>query len=156
MDVFAGKPAAPRRIWSAIMGLLTALFTLRVVGQVVQRWLPQPWLPPFATWQGSVTPYPLLIAIQFVILGAMACASYGAWKGTLVRSPQAMQWTAWLGGLYLAAAIARIAIGYKVAGAPAWFSVRISGVSHLVLAGFVLALSRYHSHREPARGGAAQ
>ena len=156
MDLFAGKPAAARRIWPAIMGLLTALFMLRVVGEAVQRWLPQPWLPPFAAWQGSVTPYPLLIAIQFVILGAMACASYGAWKATMVPSPQAMQWTAWLGGLYMAAAIARIAIGYKVAGAPAWFSARISGVSHLVLAAFVLALSRYHCLMEPARGGAAQ
>jgi hypothetical protein len=156
MDISAQKPAGPGRTWAALMGLLTALFTLRVVGQLVQGWLPQPWLPPFAAWQGSVLPYPLLLAIQFVILGAMACASYGAWKATMVPSPRAMQWTAWLGSLYMAAAIARLAIGFKVEAAPAWFSARISCAFHLVLAGFVLALSRYHSLREPARGGAAQ
>jgi hypothetical protein len=156
MDISTGKPAGPQRLWAAVMGSLSALFMLRVVGQVVQRWLPQPWLPPFASWQGSVMPYSLLIAIQFVILGAMACASYGAWKATMVPSHQAMQWTAWLGGVYMAASLARLAVGYKMEGAPAWFSARISGVSHLVLAGFVLALSRYHSLWEPARGGAAQ
>jgi hypothetical protein len=138
------------------MGLLTALFALRVLGHLVQRWLPQPWLPPFAAWQGSSIPYPLLLAIQLVILGAMARATYGAWQGTMAPGRRAMQWTARLGTLYMAAAIARIAIGLVDPAAPHWFTARISGAFHVVLAAFVLALSRYHSLREPARGGAAR
>jgi hypothetical protein len=138
------------------MGLLTALFSLRVLGQAVQRWLAQPWLPEFASWQGSRISYPMLLAIQFVILGAMAYATCGAWNGTMAASRRAMRWTGWLGAFYMAAAVSRIAIGLAVPTAPAWFSAWISGAFHIVLAGFLLALSRYHSLQEPARGGAAQ
>ena len=150
------SPAGPWRTWAATLWLLTALFSLRVVGQAVQRWLPQPWLPPFPTWQGSTTPYPLLLAIQFVILGAMACAAYGAWNGTIVPSRRRMVWTAWIGAAYMAAALARLAVGLASDEAPAWFDAWISSAFHVVLAGFVLALSRYHFLRDPARGGAAQ
>lgn len=138
------------------MAVLTALFSLRVLGQLVQRWLPQPWLSPFAAWQGSDIPYPELLALQAVVLGAMACATYGAWTGTMTPGRRAMQWSARLGAIYMVAAIARVAIGVGIPSAPAWFTARISGAFHVVLAAFVLALSRYHFARDPARGGAAR
>jgi hypothetical protein len=156
MDIDTGKTFPQWRYVAATMWLLTALFSLRIVGQALQLWLPQPYLPPFASWQGSTIPYSLLLAIQLVILGAMACASYGAWKGSMVSSRSRLHWSLWLGGLYMTAAVARLAIGYWVEGAPAWFTARISEGFHIVLAGFVLALSRYHSLRDPARGGATR
>jgi hypothetical protein len=136
------------RYAAAMMWLTTALFSLRIIGQALQRWLPQPWLPPFGSWQGSTISYPVLIALQFVIIGAMALGAYGAWKATTRPSRRAMLWAAWLGGIYMAAAIARLVIGYVVPDAPSWFTARISGVFHVVLAGYVLALARYHFLRQ--------
>jgi hypothetical protein len=149
-------PAGRQRFWAATMWFLTVLFSMRVLGQAVQRWLPQAWLPPFAAWQGSGTPYPLLLAMQFVILGAMACAAYGAWKGTMRSTRGRMLWTAWLGRIYMFAAIGRIAVGLGVPGAPAWFTAEISSAFHIVLAGFVLALARYHSVSLATREGGLQ
>jgi len=117
------------------MWLATALFSLRVVGQAVQRWFPLPSLPPFSAWQGSATPYPLLFAIQIAIVAVMAHVSHRAWTGS-TWSRRAMQWAKWAGAVYMIAAVARIAIGLFVDDAPAWFRAWISGVFHVVLAGF--------------------
>jgi hypothetical protein len=153
MDSDIGRTQRKWRIAAAAMWATTALFALRVAGQMAQRWLPQPWLPPFEAWQGSTIGYPMLLSIQFVILGAMACASSGAWSGATAPRRRAMLWAAALGTLYMAAAIARIAIGYAVEDAPSWFSARISGAFHVVLAAFVLALAAYHFLRAaPAHG----
>jgi hypothetical protein len=132
------------------MWILSVLFSLRVLGQAVQRWLPQPWLPPFAAWQGSSTPYPLLLSIQLVILGAMATASYGAWHGCTIARRGAVKWLAGLGTIYMTMTLARIAIGIGIEAAPAWFRAWISGAFHVVLAAFLLAFAGYHFLREPA------
>ena len=50
--------------------LLTGLFTLRVVGQLVQAVGPFPFLPPFDAFQGSTLPYGALLAAQVVIIAA--------------------------------------------------------------------------------------
>jgi sterol desaturase/sphingolipid hydroxylase (fatty acid hydroxylase superfamily) len=134
------------------MGLLTALFSMRVFGQAVQRWLPQPWLPQFAHWQGSAIAYAALLPMQVVILAGMIRASWRAAQGRTVPSRRAMKWLAALGSLYMAVAIARIAIGVAFPSAPAWFTAFISGAFHLVLAGFILALAGYHSLRGAAVG----
>jgi hypothetical protein len=151
METTVASASRPWRKWAAAMWLATALFAFRVIGQAVQRWLPVPWLPAFREWQGSATPYPVLLAIQLVIIGAMAHASWRAWTGS-TGSSRAMQGFAWLGALYMFVAVGRIAIGLSVDDAPAWFRAWISGAFHVVLAGFVLALARYHFLRNPARG----
>jgi hypothetical protein len=138
------------------MWIATTLFALRVAGQMVQRWIPQSWLPPFAEWQGSTIAYPALLAIQFVILGAMACAASGAWSGATRPRRATMLWAAALGAVYMLASIARIAIGYLVDAAPAWFTARISGAFHIVLASFVLALAAYHLLRSKGSIGSAR
>ena len=137
-----------------VMALLTAAFSTRVAGQEIQRWSPQPWLPGFADWQGSGTPYPVLIAIQLAILAAMIYTTMRVWTGALSSSRRALAWSAWLGAIYMAASVARIAVGLAWAEAPKWFSAYISGVFHLVLAGFVLAVARYHWLK--VRGGSAR
>jgi hypothetical protein len=85
MDLAPAKPNATRswRLCAGAMGLFTCLFFLRVIGQAVQLWLPQAWLPVFAEWQGSPIPYPLLLAIQLGILVAMTGATWRAWNAVL-------------------------------------------------------------------------
>ena len=133
---------------ASVMVLLTALFGLRVLGQAVQLWFPLLWLPAFEQWQGSTLDYPVLLAAQIPILAAMTWFSWRAWTGALRLRPAAARWLAAVGAIYMALAVTRIAIGLGVPSAPRWFTTWIPPTFHLVLAGFVLAVSRN------ARGGA--
>jgi hypothetical protein len=143
-----------RRAWAGLMAVLATLFAARVAGQLVQRFLPQPELPPFQQWQGSSLPYSMLLASQVTILGAMACAIHGAWRGAMRATAARARVCAWLGASYMAAATARLAVGLFVPGSPAWFGAWISAGFHVILASFVLALCGYHATSQ-AQGGAA-
>ncbi len=65
------------------MWLLSALFLLRVVGQIVVVVATPQWLPAMDEWQSGLLPYPVLLTAQVLILGAMAkldvAASFGRW-----------------------------------------------------------------------------
>jgi len=131
-----GSSSRSSKSVSALLGALTFLFALRVAGQAIQRWAPQPWLPEFGAFQGSNLSYPLLLATQLLILAAM-----GFYALRPPRGPRAGRILLWLGGLYMAGSITRIVVGLTVPSAPAWFSTWIPALFHLVLAGYVLALA---------------
>jgi hypothetical protein len=137
------RPQPPRgdtRGGARILWLLTSLFALRVAGQALQRWSPQSFLPPFREFQGSHLSYPVLLTAQLLILAAMLRSSWKARRGTRPASRRGASALLWCGSFYMAAAIARLVIGLGIPAAPAWFSAWISGVFHLVLAGFVMTL----------------
>jgi hypothetical protein len=129
------------------LGLPTALFAVRVAGQAMQRWIPQPYLPPFAAFQGSRLPYPVLCLAQLVILSLMTRACRRVWRGTLPRNPRIAQVLGWAGAAYMAGSLLRMAIGILAPSAPAWFRAWIPGIFHVVLAAFVLGLAR--AYRRP-------
>lgn len=106
--------------------------------------MPVGFLPPSGAFQGSNLPYPVLLAAQLAILFSMAWFAWRVQAAALVARQRLGRVLAWLGGIYLAGSLGRLAIGLFVAGAPEWFTAWISGVFHLVLAGYVLALSAYH------------
>jgi hypothetical protein len=135
---------------SFILWLLTVLFAVRVAGQAIQAWWPQPFLPPFRDFQGSHLAYPVLLTSQLLILAVMLRWSWKVQRGT-APSARAAAALLWCGALYMAASLARLAIGLEFPAAPPWFSAWISGVFHLVLAGFVLTLAA--SHRRASRAG---
>jgi hypothetical protein len=130
-----------------LLWLLSLAFGLRVTGQAVQRWAPQPFLPPFDAFQGSNLPFGFLLTAQLVILAAMLRAAWGVQRGTLTRSVQAAKVLRWMGGLYMAGSLLRLGIGLGTESAPEWFRAWLPAVFHVVLAGFVLVLASYHSQR---------
>lgn len=134
----------------ALLAVLTLAFALRVAAQALQYWSPLAALPPFADFQGSNLPYSVLLASQLLILALMAATCVRVHRQTLVVHRRTGTLLLWLGGLYMAGSVARILIGMSVADAPAWFRAWISGVFHLVLAGFVLTLGLVH-HRSGRR-----
>ena len=123
---------------------LSLLFALRVLGQAVQRWAPQPFLPPFDEFQGSSLSYWFLLSAQMLILSAMALFSWRAQSGMLAPNRRAARVLAWFGGLYMAASLGRIVVGLAIPAAPDWFRTWIPAIFHVVLAGFVLTLAVYH------------
>ena len=123
---------------------MTVLFAARVLGQAVQYWAPLPFLPAFDHFQGSGTPYGLLLAVQLVILGVMVRTAWQVHRQTLVRSARAARVLMWVGGIYLAGSVARIVVGMTVADAHAWFRTWIPAIFHLVLATYVLLVAGVH------------
>jgi hypothetical protein len=129
------RGSAEEALSAFLLWLLTFLFSLRVAGQAVQRWAPQPWLPPFDAFQGSNLPYWFLLLVQLVILGAMVFCN--------IRRPRGGKVLLWVGVLYMAGSLARIAVGVLVPDAHPWFRAWISGAFHIVLAAYLLVLARF-------------
>lgn len=133
-----------------LLCLLTFLFALRVLGQMLQRWLPQPFLPPFESFQGSHLPYSVLLSAQLVILAVMMTFAERVRRESLTHSLRAGKMLAWIGAIYMGGSLVRIGIGLCVPAAPAWFTAWISAVFHVVLAAYVLTLAQ--CYRSPPRG----
>ena len=130
--------------YAALMWLLSGLFALRVLGQALQRWLPQTFLPDFHDFQGSNLPYWLLLSAQLAILALMAVFARRVQIRKLHPNRRTGQVLACAGGVYMAGSLVRIIIGLTLPVAPAWFEAWISAIFHLVLAGFVITLATYH------------
>jgi hypothetical protein len=133
-----------RATYAAALWLLTMLFAMRVFGQALQRWAPQPLLPPFDAFQGSNLPYWLLLSVQLAILVAMMVVCRRVQTGSLAPSARAGTVLMWAGWLYMTVSVGRIVVGLSAPAAPAWFSTWIPAVFHVVLAAYVLTLAYYH------------
>ena len=144
-----------RRFYAGLLTVFVVLFALRVAAQGVQRWTPQPFLPPFDDFQGSPLPYGVLLASQLFILAAIAHYTLRLRAGTLRPSRLAGAVLAWLGGTYMVVSLGRIAIGLTVPGAGPWFSAWVPATLHVVLAAFVVTLAYYHvvESTDPLAGG---
>lgn len=59
----------PRRSRLIGLWLLTVLFLLRVIGQLLVVCCQVPWLPPMQHWYSGLLTYPLLLPTQLIILG---------------------------------------------------------------------------------------
>lgn len=134
--------ASTHRPSAALLWTALSLFILRVGAQALQRWWPQPFLPPFGDFQGSGLPYGVLLPAQLAIVAAMAHAARRVRSGRFSPSPRARRALAWAGAVYLAGSLGRIAVGLVWhEAAPAWFTAWIPAVFHTVLAAFVLCLA---------------
>jgi len=133
-----------RATYTASLWMLTIFFAMRVLGQALQRWAPQPFLPPFDAFQGSNLPYWLLLSVQLVILVVMIVVARRVQTGSLAPSARAGTVLALVGWIYMTLSVGRIAVGLSAPAAPAWFSTWIPAVFHVVLAAYVLTLAHYH------------
>ena len=136
--------------YSVLFWLLSLLFALRVLGQAIQSWFPQPFLPAFQQFQGSSLVYPLLLSVQLVILGLMLRTSWRAQTGTFVKSHRSGRIWLWFGSAYMAGSLLRIGVGLTISDAAPWFRTWIPAFFHVVLAGFVLTLAAYHRRGDRA------
>lgn len=132
---------------AALLWFLTLLFAFRVLGQALQRWRPQSFLPPFDAFQGSGLPYPALLSAQLIILALMVRAALRVGAGTMSPSPGQLRFLTGFGSLYMAGSVLRILIGLTMHNAPRWFSTWVPAFFHVVLAGFVITLALYVRRR---------
>ena len=123
---------------AATLWVLLALFALRVLGQVLVAAGVAPLLPPMDDWQSGLLPYPLLLASQILILGALAavCAQFTRGGGYFVRYHAWLSTPLWITGWIYAIAMA---VRYALLRRDA-----IPVVFHIVLATFLLVVAHHH------------
>jgi hypothetical protein len=137
-------------LWS-----LSALFLLRVVGQVLVQFCGATWLPPAPEWYSGLLPYPVLLPVQIVILLWMAGINTDVLRqrGFFINShPRLGRGLLIASGLYVTVMVVR----YFVSGSlhperRFWPPGSIPILFHFVLAAYVYTLSRLARHPiEPA------
>ena len=80
-----------------LMVILAARFVGRVLAQMIQRYRPQSFLPPFAVFQGSHTPYWALFSAQVLILVWMPHVGVSVDQDRYLPRPVSTQRCAWFG-----------------------------------------------------------
>ena len=131
-----------------ILWLLTALFALRVAGQVVVALRAPSWLPPMDEW--NLSPYRLLLPAQLVILAVMVWidTSFSASSGPPVDRSEAFGWTLVVfSALYAGAMAIRYVVRMRRQPEARWFGGTIPIVFHLVLATYLYGLGSFHVGR---------
>ena len=123
--------------------LLTALFAIRVVAQLVQYAGHVRFLPPFEVWQGSGLDYPVLLVSQVLILIGMVWGTVAVSRGTHPRRRVGL-WLIGLGAVYFGSMCARLVLGLTVLAHVSWFAKPLPALFHMVLAGYLLCLGHYH------------
>ena len=125
------------------MLLLTGLFVLRVLAQLVQAVHGVPFLPAFETWQGSATPYPVLLALQAGVVVVLAGTLWRVRADAIDPRPWRYRACFVLGGAYFAVMGFRLIAGLTFLAEHAWFAESLPALFHLVLAAFVLTLGMH-------------
>lgn len=131
-----------------ILWLLTGLFTLRVVGQVLVVLRAPSWLPPMEDW--NLSPYRLLLPTQLVILAVMSWidVSFSTSSGPPTERAEAFGWfLIAFSGVYAGAMLLRYTMRMYRRPAARWFGGTIPIVFHGVLASYLFALGSFHAGR---------
>ena len=135
------------RLTLVLMSVLTALFVLRVCAQLLQALYPVGWVPEFEAWQSGVLPYPVLLAIQFGIVGLMSFVLHRVRNGNIRARLWKYRVCLVFGGAYFAVMAFRWLAGLTFLADQAWFAKSLPAFFHLVLASFILLLGLHIRRR---------
>jgi uncharacterized protein len=135
----------------SLLAFLTLLFFLRVLGQVLVAFFAVPWLPPMGEWFSGLIPYPILLAIQLVMLAAMIKMSADIWRGRGFFAVPRPSWSTFLiafSALYAGSMAARYVLTMILRPEMRWYGGAIPIFFHFVLAGFIYTWGRFHSRQD--------
>ena len=142
-EIEASKPAKGRRFHLPLMLILTGLFVLRVLAQLVQAVQEVPVIPPFDAWQGSGLPYPILLGSQVLIIAVITVVLWRIRTNAFSPSPW-KYWTCFtLGGIYFAVMVFRLVAGLTFLSENDWFSTSLPALFHVILASLILIFGHY-------------
>lgn len=119
--------------------VLTALFAVRVVGQILV-WRRRPsWLPPMEEW--NLVPYRILLPIQVAFVALMLAIAFTLGVGRSDAFGIVLQTVA---ALYAAAMVVRYAVRMTRRPDQRWLGGAIPIVFHVVLATFLFTWGGHH------------
>ncbi|MBI5450818.1 MAG: hypothetical protein HY940_05620 [Gammaproteobacteria bacterium] len=138
-----------RRRYAFLLSILLAMFSLRVIGQLIQITSPVDFLPLLESWQGSDLPYTVLLSSQLVIIVLVTILAFRIHAGSLIPRRRLGKILWMFGILYFVIMFARLILGVTVLADYPWFAKPVPAIFHLVLSGMVLTLGHYHCHQQP-------
>lgn len=130
---------------AGFLWLFSALFLLRVTGQLVVRLRAPNWLPPTEEW--NLTPYQLLLPVQIAMLGLMAWIGIEFSRGSgaaVTPRPAVGEVVLWFAYVYAGAMALRYAVRMRRRPEARWFGGTIPIVFHWVLAAYLYVLGSFH------------
>jgi hypothetical protein len=141
--------AAPdAAVYAPYLWLFTVLLVLRVAGQLVVATTAPRWLPPMSQWQSGLVPYPLLVAVQLIVLWLMFSITidFTLASGYWVRPHPALGavvvvWSY----LYAAAMVLRYIRRMARRPDQRWIGGTIPIVFHTVVAAFQWTFGQFHT-----------
>jgi hypothetical protein len=131
-----------------ILWLLTALFVLRVAGQVFVAVRAPAWLPAMGEW--NLTPYRLLLPTQVIILAVMVWIdiSFSSSAGPATERAERFGWALiTFSAAYAGVMVIRYVVRMYRRAAARWFGGTIPIVFHIVLATYLFGLGSFHAGR---------
>jgi hypothetical protein len=133
--------------YSPILWLLTLLLFGRVVGQLVVFFSAPKWLPPMGQWQSGLVPYPLLVAVQVIVLALMAWISRDFSRGAgfwIEPHPQLGLIVLWWSYAYFGAMVVRYVVRMARRPDQRWLGGTIPIIFHALVAAFQWIFAAYH------------
>jgi hypothetical protein len=141
LGAMRGSPSAAEAV--PLLWLFTALFVMRVIGQVLVALKPRSWLPPMVQW--NLVPYPVLLPTQLLLILLMVWINLAFMHGAPAASPGLGRGLLAFSAVYAAAMPVRYAIRMTRRAEERWFGGTIPMVFHVVLASYLLVLGRFHA-----------
>ena len=138
-----------------LLVVLTLLFALRVLGQALVAFFSVRWLPSMAWWYSGLVPYPILLAIQLVMLILMAKITMDILRGAGIFARQRPNWSRFLvsfSAIYAGGMALRYILTMLFRPELRWFGHTIPIFFHFVLAGFIFILGLYHAKTKTSCG----
>jgi hypothetical protein len=129
-----------------VLGFLTLLFFLRVLGQFLVAFFSVNWLPAMEHWYSGLLPYPPLLAIQLVILLVMTRISVNISRDAGYFARKRPAWSRFLtsfSAIYAGAMVLRYALTMIFRPEMRWLGGTIPIFYHFVLAAFLFALGPF-------------
>ncbi len=133
--------------YGPILWVLTGLVFGRVIGQLVVFFYAPKFLPPMGQWQSGLVPYPLLVAVQAVVLGLMVSISYDFSRGFgfWVRPhPELGLVVLWWSYIYFCAMVVRYIVRMTRKPDQRWLGGTIPIIVHSGVAAFQWVFAAYH------------
>ena len=131
-----------------ILTICTALFALRVLGQVMVVWFAPRWLPANEHWYSGLMPYRYLLPSQLALLAVMVLIAIDVFRH---RGLFAADWwsagapyIAVLSWIYFGSMALRYVITMRLRPEFRWFKRTIPIWFHMVLAVALWAFADYH------------
>ena len=133
-----GKQIIKYPRYSLVLIALLSIFCFRVFSQLLQKFYPVDFLPPFEDWQSGAVPYWLLVVAQFLIILICLIVILKISLGRVIPRNMTGKICLFLGVIYLIVMLFRLIVGLTIAPEHNWFGARIPTFFHTVL--YVLLL----------------